>query len=226
MRSLSKARALRLCFVLSAVLVVSAVATASASAGLPEFRGVSESSPANFTIAGSSFYIETAVGEITSCKKVSGSGSITGPKIGHGTITLSECSTFPHYCHGKGLPVSELKTVELEVIPVYTVKGPQKIGLELRPKTGTKFAELQSPFGNICELKGSLIAGITTISGKEFQLNLTGSHGIQTPSQYETESHEIVNSWLEINNNGGTFVKESWSGAPKLLTSKVIELVG
>jgi hypothetical protein len=210
-----------------AVLAVGLISASSAAAASPEFRGLAAKEPTSFSISGGSLHIETATGAITACESIAGKGSITGPKTALGSITLSGCSTFINYCHGKGLPSGELKTVELEIIPVYTVKAPQKVGLEFRPKSGSTFAALESPFGNQCELAGSLIAQITPINSatSQFTLVFSGNRGTQTPKQYENPSQELVNSWLETVNQG-YFTKESWNAGATFKTGRSLELVG
>jgi hypothetical protein len=219
-------RGLGIGVMLTAVLAFGAISVASAAAAAPEFRDLGKE-PTTFSISGTSLSIETATSELSSCKALAGSGAITGPKSGSATIALSGCTTLPSYCHGKGLSATELKTVQLEVVPVY-IKASQKVGLEFRPKAGSPFAELQSPFGSQCELAGSLIGQISPINSfrNEFTLRFEGLHGTQTPSQYENESHELVNSWLE-NENLSKFIKESWSGSATLKTSgRSIEIGG
>jgi hypothetical protein len=207
----------------AALSALAAISAASASAAKPEFVGPT----GPITVKGEpSTYLELAGGSITQCREVSGSGAITGKKTGNVTLLLSSCTALPGFCHGKGLLTTEMKTVELEMIPVYTLKT-GAVGIELRPKVGTKFAELSSPNGAACELKGSLLAIVTPERRRssKFTLKFSGERGTQTPSQYENETHEAINSWLEFRLfPSEAFEKESWSGNLTMSTTKEIEI--
>jgi hypothetical protein len=228
--NLRSKRTLALAVAVTALLAM-AVSAASAAAALPQFAlraGDSWKTPVTFTVSGSGLTVSTAVGDAMSCSTASGSGTLTGPKSGTATLSFSGCSAPIYNCYGKGMKASEFKTVELEVVPVYAPDG-KTVLLELKPKSGVKFAEFESAFGNQCELKGSLLA---TIGPKgEWQRELTvgfsGLSGRSTWTQYETESHELVNSWLELSPSlHGAFVGEAWSGKAKLKLSRELRVEG
>jgi hypothetical protein len=205
--------------VVAALSVLASASAASATEPIPAFLGYT----GPVTVGtGSPMTFERGGYESNSCSTVSATGAITGKKAGNLTLTFAGCGTPPNYCHGKGMKPSEFKTVELEMIPVYAVKT-AGVAIELRPKVGTKFAELESPFGSRCELKGSVLAMVTPINrySREFTLTFNGSKGRQTPEQYETESHEIVNSWLELESQ-----KESLYGTPKMKSTYEMEIRG
>jgi hypothetical protein len=217
-----RARTIRFLLGLSTALVLGLIPIASASAlpTKPYFNPVSETFQDTFTVSGSNLKLQTPTRSTSVCNTVTGSGSLTGPKTGHATLTASGCSTLINYCHGKGMGLNEFKTTELEVIPVYAPTAPQ-VGLEMKPKVGTTFAELESIFGNKCGLTGSIIAHFTTFKGKSLSLEFDGVEGSQTPNHYENEAHESVNSWLETAEGE----KESWDAGFKLNLSREIELV-
>jgi hypothetical protein len=213
------------------VLALGAISVASASAASPEFKRVSPLRPVAFTVAGSHLALAFNTGEVSVCNKVAGAGTLTGAKTGNATLTLSECGTMPHFCYSKGSNGHELKSVELEVIPVYTAKAEHRVGIELRPKVGTVFSELTCLYGNPVELRGSIIAEVSPINSasKVFGFDFSGSKGIQSPSKYENEKGEFVNSWLELGfGTGGPlkYQEESWEGKTTLTTAETIEITG
>jgi hypothetical protein len=211
---------------LTLALALCASSSALALPTKPYFEGgVSETHPVSFTLTGSgSLSLETGFSS-TVCTKLVGSGTLTGPKTGTATLTASGCGMEIGYCHGKGMGINEFKTVELEVIPVYAPKAPE-VGFELKPKKGTIFSEMVSPVGTLCEIVGSIVAKWTGSSnvGKTWPLAFSGSKGTQTPSTYENDAHESVNSWLERRDNSSYF-KESWYDNLTMTTSTELKLV-
>jgi hypothetical protein len=227
MRSaLRTTRAARLGLALTAMLLLAIAISASASAALPEINPApTVTNPLGITITGGpGGSIENNVREAASCSHFGGSGSMTSARTGTVTLTMSECTTLPSYCHAKG-NVSAITTVELEVVLVYIKGSTHTVGFELRPKSGGLFAELESGFKNLCELKGSLIATTKVAEGKSFPFTLSGLNGVQQPSQYENEG-ALVNSWLEFQTTAGGWRKESWSSAATMTTSHLIQIRG
>jgi hypothetical protein len=207
---------------IAALSVVASVSAASASAASPEFIGGTPS----FTVSSTEYMSLRSPAGTWNCEHISGSGAITGKKTGNITLSLSCANTYG-LCHAVG--INGINTTELEMIPVYPVKS-ESIAVEMRPKVGTTFAKGETPFGGSCEIKGSLLAYIKPRGEinetREFTLEFKGqSGGVQVPSQYETESHEVVNSWLEYNTSkSGSFQKLSWSGTALMKLSQPIRI--
>ncbi len=203
-------------------VVMGVVGVASASGAAPEFKGVTAEKPVTFTLSGNIGSIETTSGAVAACSGgASGSGTLTGPKSGSLTLTESGCN-LPWFCG------TQIKTKELELIPVYISKAKQQVGFELRPPTGNVVASLTCA-GSAAELRGSIITAVTPINqlANKFSLKFAQSKGSQIPSQYEDEKGTLVNSWVEF----GYFThpsKERWGleGLVNMSTAKTIEVTG
>ena len=182
-----------------AICVIGAVASASASAALPEQVPAS----GKLTISSGASVFETKAGEKVSCTKDSGSGEITGPKTSTATATFEGCSAsligIKVKCQTgaiEGNIVTELKN-EL----AYINKAKKEVGLdsvlakELTIKCGT-FETLK--------VKGSTVCPVSPINTKTKTLTLSckQTKGVQSPTEFENEKGEKVKDITETKGEG------------------------
>jgi hypothetical protein len=210
----------------SAALMLASVATASASAALPDFEGVF---PNKYTMTmKGSVNFATTTGSEFSCTGRSATGSITGAKAGNMNITFSVCKVAGE-CTSEGASRNQIKTTELEVTPVYISKTEKRVDLYLKPKVGTLFASCVSLFGGPHEIRGSVLASISPLnsSTKSFTLTTTQAGGKMEPRSYENEKGELVKSIpFETNFFGGTFFELGMASTSEIKTEHLLELRG
>jgi hypothetical protein len=221
------------------VLALSAVAlslasAASASAANPQFEypGVHEGGTDTFTITNSQTYVD-ANGGIYSCGKLSGTGTLTGPKTGVATLKIFECglNNLPRNCH-TGVKLNEMETVQLSITPVYAVyNGKKQVALLFKPTSGTAVAKLSCQWGGPAELKGSILGEWGGGGGKEHKLTFAGSisrRENQEPSVYENEKAEQVNAWLELGFTFGApeWIREGWESIDTLVAAHEFSIAG
>jgi hypothetical protein len=130
-----RVRTLGLAFV--AVFAISAVASATASATLPEF-----SASTTFTSAGGAGKLKTAKSEVSCTSNTTEEGKVTAPKSASvKAVVFKGCKSSGAECKNAGK--EEIKTVPLSGTLGYVEKAavPPKVGVELKPTTGTVFAE-------------------------------------------------------------------------------------
>jgi hypothetical protein len=193
-----------------AICALGTTGVASAAAAGPEFQ--SSSYPVAFTLEGESSYIWYQTGE-HACK-VSGAGSITGPKTAVGRLKFSECSGFelPRECYN-GSKVTEMETNELAMTPVYLAHK-TRVAVDFHPASGTADVSLKCrSFSPTAEIKGSVLAVVETgLSEKRsLQIRTENSGLLQSPRQYEGENGELINvPGLELGYTG-PFSKPNWA---------------
>lgn len=221
---------------LGVVLVMASITAASASAALPEFGSSGFNKfPDKFSVSGGSFSFQQASGGSGICGSASGSGSFTGHKSGTIILNFASCGNLPRFCHGQN--ATEMNILELEMFPFYISKSEHKVGVELKPKTGTTVAKLWQGASQDCLLKGSIVGLITPVNSltKTYTLSFIATSGAhQSPNFYENEKGELVNSWLEIGEGGfigeklwevpSSFERYSWNGSATLAAETAIEI--
>lgn len=157
-----------------AVVAMSVVTAASASAALPEFKPVptkkkftSTSGTVTWTLGGGT--------EKMTCTKNTSTGELTGAKtVGKVVVTFTGCKTTgTGGCDVKSVgakTAGEIITKSLsgELGTVKTTEAASGVGLLLKPETGTIWTEIPS---NSCIgesiLSGSLAAEVATIGKKQ-----------------------------------------------------------
>lgn len=198
MRFISK----RALVALIALLALSAASAASASAALPEFEiEGGKAFPDSIVYKGGGASLRTTSGVTMSCASVSGTGQVTGAKVGFLTLKLSGCTVNSHACTTAGMEAGVVQTGRLSVAPVYISKAAKEVGLDLTNPTGS-FATFRcagEPVGGA--IRGSVIGRFTPINTltKEFAVSFAGGAGAtQNPSVYENEAGEKISASLEI----------------------------
>jgi hypothetical protein len=139
---------------LLAVLALGAVASASASAALPEIRpNPTKREPLKFTATSGRVFIESGVGATFECQRASLKGEFIGAKemVSEG-MTLESC-TENH---------ETLKTESLKGTLGYISKTAKTVGLRLEPSSGTLF--LKGFYLKESTTTGELIGAISPVN--------------------------------------------------------------
>lgn len=155
--------------VLVAVFAMSSVLSATASAAKPEFvfGGVKKGFESKATGAVS---LETTGGTKVKCLGGSGKGEIEGgngsKKLTKVIVKFTGCESTGFKCKTPTGATGEIITNEL-VGQLGYVEGTTKVGLEMKPKTGTQFAEFEC-VGGIVKVKitGAVIGQLTPLNTK------------------------------------------------------------
>jgi hypothetical protein len=197
---------------LIAVFAISAIASASASAALPELvnkegKALVKKKDKSNNVKGNIAVLETIGGSKVECKSVSDVSEITGTKTDTTTVTFDECTAFGETCQNKGGTAGIIKTVLLASKLRY-INGKKAVGLVLKPKTGELFVEFECS-GIVIKVRGSVIGVITPINTfvappGPFTLTFTQAAGVQVPTEYE-EGTKKVKDVLETSINGGAY---------------------
>jgi hypothetical protein len=144
----------RLCVALLSVIAICAIATASASAALPEFAGPFVNK-FTFTSKPVLLELETKAGKME-CGEAVGNGEIVAAKeLKVAKITYDKCTSPFGECKTPGQAAGVVVTGELVGILGYLNKTEKLVGLDLDPKT--------QPFANVTcgvvtfEVKGDVI---------------------------------------------------------------------
>ena len=211
---------------LVAVFALGSLASASASAALPEFvHSVGETFPVNFSGTGSSAFWQ-GPGYSFTCTSFTNEGSISGAKTIAGThFTFKTCFVIRGesrlFCKSVGAEKGEIKTEELEGTPVYISKTAKTVGILFKAQSGTKITKLEGAF---CggEVRGSIVMPITSVNTRTTHFTLKSHSG---STEYETESGEKKVAKLEAQSpGGGVFEPLSWEFEALLSTSKSVEI--
>ncbi len=183
----------RLTLALLAAFALTALASASASAALPEFSA--SKYPVTYKITHSEVLLESGNGNIdcigeNESQKIS--GEITSATTATATWTLTSCEETPFHgkCTSEGAALGEIKTASLPVKPVYISKENKNVGLEFN------YVENLKPFAKFqCEgdaekssIKGAVIARITPVNAKVslFSVNFNGGPRVESyPLEFE-----------------------------------------
>jgi hypothetical protein len=128
-----------------------------------------------------------------------GEGEITGAKTATATLTLSVCKGFNNGCTAP-------KTPELEGKPVY-VNSKREVGIVFQRKGVGNFAEFSCGTGaekETIKVRGSVIATVIplNVEVKTLRFGLAQAAGVQRPTEYENDKHELVKAVLEMEGSG------------------------
>jgi hypothetical protein len=129
-----------------AALAISALASASAFAALPEwFKGGKVIAAAvKVTGTGGAGTLETIGGKKVTCTSDSSEGEITPPKnAANVVVTYKGCESAGVKCNTAGKAAGEVVTNKVGGELVYVDAGKTKVGLLLKPATGTEFAKFE-----------------------------------------------------------------------------------
>lgn len=195
-----------------AVIALSAVAAASASAAAPEFVPETGTFPIAFTSTSGAGTLETTSGETVTCTSDTNTGKITGAKSSKVTVHFKGCKTtffgFPIACKTSGAGTEEIVTKELTgELGLNTAKT--KVLNDLRGEgTGEVSAEFECA-GNTVKVTGSVIGEFPETEKflHESQLVLKQSKGVQEFTEFINSEGKTVKNTLSSSKNGGTAVQ-------------------
>ncbi len=185
---------------LLAALALSAVASATASAALPEQSPTS----GTFTISSGAGTFETLKKESVKCTKDKGTGEITGAKTDKSKITFEGCTgPFGVKCNSTGEAAGNIK-IEINSEVVYLNKATKSTGekLALASEVEIKCTALAT-----LKVRGATLCPVTPINTKAtvFTITCKQTSGKQEFREYENEKGEKVKAITETSKNGGAF---------------------
>jgi hypothetical protein len=208
---------------LMAILALSAVASATASATLPEF------SPASgVTLKGKAVgnaILETKSGTKVKCTGGSSGGEVTAEKtVSKVKIIFTGCESSGFKCKTPGAASGELVTEELTGTLGYISKAGKEVGILFKPTSGTKFIEFECVGGIVkTQVTGSVICPIKPVNTKttKFTLLCKQTKGVQSPLKFEGLAEESLKTSI----NGGTPEQSGEEAEASIETSKEMTIV-
>jgi hypothetical protein len=209
---------------LVAVLALGAVASASASAALPEFKTApGETLPVSFTGQGGSASW-SGPGYAFTCRETSMAGTISAAKsVTKGSLVFNGCKVGANKCHSEGSENNEqIKTGPLEGTLAYISKTAKTAGIDFKAE-GSEYWTTMICFGGARQrVRGSIVMPITSVNklSTSFTLAARGSGG-----SYEDESGLKHTVKLEAEIVGGAvFESLSWEFEDFLSTNRKVEI--
>lgn len=210
--------------ILVALLAISAFATATASAALPELVNAEgkELVKKKYTATGGKGKFQTEKNGTIECSKSTATGEVTGPKTGTTTVTFTGCAFSGISCKTSGAKAGEIITKATSKL-VYVKKETKETGLDLEATESTiECTALQK-----LKVRGSVIGVVTPINTVTSELTLTfkETSGKQEPSEYENEEGKKVKDITEAEGSGLKTFKFEPSGLSLTDTLKFEEAV-
>lgn len=221
---------------LMAMLVLSGIAAASASATQPKASGA----PATFSGTGGAGKLETVEPTHTvSCTGNTSAGEINSETSVKGVrVIFTGCTASGPFginltCTSAGAKSGEIQTVPLKGELVYLVSGSSRAGMDLKPESGSTFASFTCTGFLVSEnisVAGSVIGEITPVNTatNKFTLTFKQSKGIQEFQSYLNPSGcSAVKDVLSTSGSGSeTFgpLQSAVEGTETVTTSKNITI--
>lgn len=206
-----------------AVFALGMLASASASAALPEFSlRVRETFPVSYSGTGGSAFWESSGYEFT-CTTTTMTGTIAGAKTVTGTtLIFNGCKVEGKKCRSEGSENNEqIRAEHLAGTLVYLSKTAKTVGIDFKPETGEFFTHLTC-FGGGSKVRGSVIMAITSVNTLANHFTLTVHRG---STSYENEAGEAKTAKLEAEALGGpVWGPLSWEFVSSIATSKSLEV--
>jgi hypothetical protein len=188
--------------ILVAMFAISAIASASASAALPE------QSPAtgSYKVTSGKGSFELTNGEKVTCKTDKGEGKLTGAKTDESTVDFEGCEAFGVKCSSSGAKSGVIATpIDSEL--VYLAKGgvaTKTVGEDLKLASTVKITCLIIGL----EVKGSTLCPITPINTSTTKLEITckETKGVQEYTEFvNNTTGKIEKDITETTKSGKTF---------------------
>jgi len=206
---------------LVAVLALGVVASASASAALPEFvpgEGAKFPVAAEVTSVTSTVLENDAGSQWSDCQGVTLKGSVTGAKTASLTAELTNCRVSgDEQCHTSGAPEGH-ETLSGTGSLVYVSKATKQTGLDFT------VAAAKILCGSLTiNVKGSFVIPVTASGGK-LNVQIKGSGGKPETKYYENEKGEKKSCYLETNFGVGYEESDLNIGELKLATSSPLTI--
>jgi hypothetical protein len=186
---------------LVAVFAFGALASASASAALPEF-GLGTKYPVPFTGSGSTASFKGAGGTYV-CSGSSITGEIVGPKeVAKVVVKFTDASNCVEFCQQTGFEKWETK--ELKGTIGYLVKSSHTVGLLLEP-VAEPIAKCTHNVRSGAKLQGSIIGelGPVNLSRSSLELNFRGAPGGGEQTLRSFEGEELTHRLQMLQVGGG-----------------------
>jgi len=174
----------------AAMLVMSAIAVASAAAALPEFDGPF---PKPFHSLGGAGLLETTGAKKVNCASNHVNGNITGPKTDLALIRFLGCENteiLPVKCNSSGQGTGVIQTSPILSLLGYLNKTTKEVGVLLEPDNTALFASFECGGIVKIEVKGTVVGKITPVNtkSKTFTLELKQAGGVPNPSGLEGQT--------------------------------------
>jgi hypothetical protein len=212
---------------LVAVLALGVVASASASAALPEFAPEGGKFPVTLegSFPGLRGGISSTSNKSVGCEGVYAKGEITGAKTATLAVELRNCENAEKTTCEFGEKGSAVEYFAGSANLVYINKAKKEVGLVLTLKKtkGECFG------GAIATIQGSFVIPITPVNAKTSKpvLTITGNgKGVQTVGSYENEKSEVVKTHLEVNWGTGFIMAALETGTLSLTANKALTVEG
>jgi hypothetical protein len=213
----------RILAALVAALALSVIASASASAALPEFspsRGLTGT-------GGSSFFQTEGFATVPQCASTASKGTLTGPKSGTLEVELKGCNTGSGFNSVKCSTTGQAAGVVLfsaTIEPVYITKEPKLVGLLVNISEFTAHCGI-SPVA----VRGSYLGSITPINKKvktteHFTVVAKETAGKNEYTGYENPSGEHESTTLKESIEGGPFTGAGYQSTEQLAPSVEMKL--
>jgi hypothetical protein len=215
---MTRIRVVGLC--LFAAFAIAAVASASASAALPEFGGPF---PKPFTSKSKKSTFETVKGTKVTCTVDTNAGEITGPKTGTVTVRFTGCRSSGLPCQSKGAAPEEIVTNVLSMTLGYISKAKKEVGIDLSSPTGAPLVEFECA-GFPVQIRGSVIGRITPVNKKvtppkPFLLKFAQTGGKQKITKFEAGPISVLEGSF-----GGPFEEVGFASTDELTFAEVVEI--
>ncbi len=218
-----------------AVLALSVLASASASAALPEFKGAEF--PERITFSGTEVEITNTIWEgleSPRCASGEGEGNITGAQTATVKLHFNKCaSASTGSCMSRGAKSEEIVTSSMPAQLVYLSKEKHEAALVIDYSTKkasemTPFAEWEcNTLGGLNAVRGPIVVPIATNKKqKTYTLSLAATKGKQTPSAYENAEGKQVSAYpeAEVGNGGGWNPGSMTAGKFEMTARAAIEI--
>jgi hypothetical protein len=206
---------------LVAICAIAGVASASASAALPEF---SKAGPTLTGTSGAST-LETKGGTKVTCTGGKNTGTIATVKtITKIVVTFVGCKSSGFACKTPKEASGELVTTELTGTLGYTNAAKKEVGVKLAPTAGGKFIEFECVGGIVkVQVTGSVIGALTPVltPTTKFTLTFKQTKGVQALTKFEGEKEE---SLLKTSINGGAAEFSGQESTSNIVTSETEEI--
>jgi len=195
---------------LVAVLAITAVASATASAAKPEFVFTGTEKGFTGKQVGEGF-LETTGGTQVKCTAGTSSGEIEGAsgsnKVTKTVVTFTGCTSSGFECHSPGQASGVIQTKELKGQLGYISSPEKTVGLDLEPKEGEFFVEFTCLGFLTSKVKGQVIGKLTPVNKEvktteHFTLTYKQTKGVQELTELEIEGVKDTGDILKSSLNG------------------------
>lgn len=215
---MSSARIRTIVLALVSVFAMSAVAAAAASAA--ELEQVPSSG--SFTVTGENGVFETHAKEKISCKKISGSGELTGVKTDKSKVTFEECTgPLGVKCTSSGQTSGKIATEinsELVWLSKASLKAGQKLALAKELSITCSIVKIT--------VRGATLCPVEPVNTKTttFKLVCKQTGGKQEFTEYENEAGEKFTAITESKKGSGSFEESGLQGTETLTFGELAEI--